>query len=284
MKRIIKKRTHYSVMLMRDDREVRSFRMRGGVLRFLVILLLLLLASGGAGIGMGVYFWKQIAILLPRYQENERILADARIELTELRSFKAVTMAQKNGTQPLAQNNEVGALAADPVLSAQIAANATGAVSSAPDGQPVANATLMPEKTPSDTETAALSPPSASALPQISQEECPVRINEFSAQSLNNQTLRIRYNLSVPDGGSDGRPVSGLTRYVAILADNSRVELIPNNPGGSRFSINYMKPMFSNARLPQGHLVAEVRSLDVLIETTDGTLYGQNYAFPSVTP
>ena len=65
MKRIIKKRTHYSVMLMRDDREVRSFRMRGGVLRFLIILLLLLLASGGAGIGMGVYFWKQIAILPP---------------------------------------------------------------------------------------------------------------------------------------------------------------------------------------------------------------------------
>jgi hypothetical protein len=266
-------------MLMRDDREVRSFRIKSGILRFLIILFLLLLATGGTGIGIGVYYWKQIALLLPRYEESQRALADTRIELMELRSFKAVAMAQNNGTQPLAQNEEVETAEPARSVPATAVANAT-ALAPAAD-----NATLT--TAPADDSaglTAFLSPLAASALPQISDENCPIRINDFSAQALNNQSLRIRYNLSVPDGGAEGRPVSGLTRYVAVLADGSRLDLLPNNPGSSRFSINYMKPISTSVRLPQGHLVPEIRGVNVLVETMDGTLYGQNYAFPSGSP
>jgi hypothetical protein len=288
MKPIIKKRTHYSVMLMRDDREVRSFRIRGGILRFLALFFLLLIVAGGAGIGAGIHYWKQISALLPLYQESERLLADTRVELTELRSFKAVTMAQNNGTQPPAQNNEVGAAVAESTLFATSNAAAGNAASNSSSlAAATANATATPERNSPDAavETAAsFPPPRASALPKISDENSPIHISEFSAQALNNQYLRIRYTLSVPERGQDGRPVSGLTRYAALLADGSRVELSPNSPGSSRFSISYMKPISTNVRLPQGHLTPEVQGVDVFIETADGTLYSQSYAFPSEAP
>jgi hypothetical protein len=205
----------------------------------------------------------------------------------ELRSFKAVVMAQNNGTQILVKNDEVGAEVPESAVLADVTDIPGDGISPAVASPPDVNATLAPEVAPPQAVAGTEASPSpllASALPQITSDDCPLRINDFSAQALNNQYLRIRYNLSVLDGGSEGRPVAGLTRYAAVLEDGSRVDLTPSNPGSSRFSINYMKPMSSNARLPQGRLTTDVRGVDVFIETADGTVYGQSYAFPSEAP
>ncbi|MDR1359419.1 MAG: hypothetical protein LBJ82_00410, partial [Deltaproteobacteria bacterium] len=164
-------------MLMRDDREVRSFRIKSSILRFLVFLFLFLLTAGGAGIWVGVHYWKRIAVLLPQYEENERILAETRVELMELRSFKAVFMAQNNGTSHQAQNDEVGV--ADSALSVNSPGNATlpssgldaSALASSSAALPAANATPVLTPTEADAAPAGAFPPSdraTTALPRIS--------------------------------------------------------------------------------------------------------------------
>jgi hypothetical protein len=194
-----------------------------------------------------------------------------------------VVIAQNNGTIPVTKNDEVGAIL-PPLLSDVSAvaaspdsspaeANATAAGQTAPLSS-AANATQAsaPDRTP-----AIIPDDPASYPPLISSKSCPVRINDFSVQVLNNQFLRIRYNLSVPGGGETRGPVIGLARYAARLADGTTVDLLPTNPGTVRFSINYMKPMSASVRLPQGSHISNIREVDVFIEIAEGGTYKEPY-------
>ena len=109
MKPRIKKQTYYSVLLMRDDGDVRSFRMKNTTLRFLVSLFLVFLVMGAGGIGVGIHYWKRFSEFMPEFREKDRALAETNNEVQDLRNFKAVVMAQSNCTIPMTMNTEVGA-------------------------------------------------------------------------------------------------------------------------------------------------------------------------------
>ena len=300
MKAVIKKQTHYSLLLMRDDGEVRSFRMKNTTLRFLGILLMSFLMTGAGGVWVGYHYWKRYSDFIPEYREQERALADLSAELQQLRNIRAVVMAQNNGAVPVAMNTEVGLNAPDATAAAVNGGSlvngtsrngdaGTGSLAPAVSGS-ANTAAGLPENlggavnATSTGETAASGEPaSAGTVPSLSEDTSPVRVNEFSAQATSQQTLRIRYDLSVSqlaDTGQEGGPVVGSAKYVALFTNGTRMDLAQQSPVNSRFAISRMKPMMASSRLPQGYSTAEITSVDVVIELAGGAVYRETYPFP----
>ena len=299
MKPRIKKQTHYSVLLMRDDGEVRSFRMKNTTLRALVTLFLTFLLVGAGGIGVGVHYWKRFSELAPEYRDNERALADARRELADLRNIKAVASAQSNGGLTAAMNTEVGVDApagagAAPAPSGAVNATAgeTGGVAALTGNAGMGNGTAAASRGGTGDSPvnealeggASLAQTSAEGtVPSLSADNCPVRLNEFSAQATSQQTLRIRYDLSVSkfaETGQDNGTVVGSAKYVAVFTNGTRLDLAQQSPVNARFAISRMKPMLATSRLPQGYTTAGIERLDVFIELADGVVYKETYPFP----
>jgi hypothetical protein len=289
MKPVIKKQTYYSVVLMRDDGNVRSFRIKNTALRVLVILCLFFFVAGGTGLWAGIHYWKRYNEFLPEYKERERILAESYQELAYLRNLKAVVTAQNPNGFPLTMNNELGVDAPSGVASTMPLTNQNGTLTQS------ANATLagsaevtvaVGESIPPATEATPEHPATQEAqahLPRTTDAGSPVRINGFTAQPSGQQSLRVRYTLSVAqymESGQDSDTVSGLARYVAIFNDGTRVDLDPQVQGNSRFSISRMKQMSIIARLPQGYTTEDVKDLDIFIELVDGPTFQDTYSFP----
>jgi hypothetical protein len=294
MKPVIKKQTYYSLLLMRDDGGVRSIRMKNTTLRFLVILFFLFIFTGGAGIGLGVHYWKRYAEFIPEYREKERALAEALPELIRLQSIEAVLLEQSNGTLSMTMNTELGVETPDSVLltaqangnasrgnnaTAETAANATVADIQA-DSR---NATAPLSNATAQTDTVASQTAAEPGVPAISGENSPVRVNEFSAQATSQQSLRIRYDLSVSrfaETGQDNGPISGSAKYIVVFSNGTRLDLPQNNPSNARFAISRMKPMMATSRLPQGYSTADIQQVDVFIEVNGDGVYAERFSFP----
>ena len=297
MKPVIKKQTHYSVLLMRDDGEVRSFRMKNTTLRFLVLLFLGFMLVGSAGIGAGYHYWKRYAEFMPEYRNNERELAETRRELMDLRNLKAVVTAQNNGTLPVTMNTEVGVETPMGIATATVNGNGNGNGSNAVSSGPVngagqdgavafadeSGAGLVLANATAGVDTGFALTGADSAPPSLSGDSCPVRVNEFSAQATSQQTLRIRYDLSVSqftETGQDNGPVAGSAKYIAVFTNGTRLDLAQQSPVNARFAISRMKPMMATSRLPQGYTTADIAKLDIVIELTNGGSYKETYPFP----
>jgi hypothetical protein len=309
LKPVIKKQTHYNVLLMRDDRESITFRIYSGLLHFCLGLFILLLLCGGAGIYGGLHFFTKYRELAEVQEARERENAEMRLQLERLVNLESLLKAG-NGTQPQATYTEVGVpdlparvalvppppaagppaagsgtagTPAAPLPAATAAPNATGrategpappaqtenAVSEDKDTAPAMGENAAPAVAPSAAQTAA-----GVEYPPLSDAGSLLRINEFSARNVGPLRLRISYDLSTTTDGQ--RTVSGSAKYTALLADGTRVDLPLLDPENTRFAISRMKPMQNTIRLPQNLKSENITAIDILIETADKT-YRDSY-------
>lgn len=281
MKSVIKKQTHYSLLLMRDDGAARTFRVHSTLLRAFFIFLLLLIGGGGAGIAGGVHYWKKYRSLWERHVTQEREVSEMRLQLERLVNLECL-IAASNGTPLQAKNEEVGVTVSnrqtppppDAIMTSPDAQNAQEPTAPSPAGtsasaSPEAGGQQVP--TPQETETAA-GPPASSI------EASPLRITGFNARPYGPQRLRISYELSTAQP-EDQRTISGSAGYFAIFADGTRLELPLQDFDGTRFAIARMKPMQSTARIPQEYRLADIQQIEVFIELTEGSVYHDAFTF-----
>ena len=290
MKPVIKKQTHYSLLLMRDDAEARTFRVHGKFLRFLIWFFLLLLVCGGGSIYGGLHYWNKYRVLVERYDIQEREANEMRLQLEQLVAYKTVLNAS-NATMPVARHTEVGLSApASPNRNATAAAstaNATATVNATRRGNATlpgagnatlrsSNATRQANATSGRSGNATGPQPQEPALPSLSSNDSPLRITGFNGKATGQQRLRISYELST-EGNEEQRMISGMARYFAVFSNGTRLELSAYDSDGSRFSITRMKLMQSSARLPQGYRAGDVEKIDVVIELSEGKRFEDRY-------
>ncbi|MCL1939259.1 MAG: hypothetical protein FWG04_01175 [Desulfovibrionaceae bacterium] len=294
MKPVIKKQTHYSVLLMRDDTETRKYRVHSRTLRFLVWFFLLLVAGGAAGITGGVHYWKKYRTMVERYDAQEREVSEMKLQLERLVTLETLLSAS-NGAVPQARHAEVGvsqtpvpvrnATAGNTPLNGALAAHNATASGSLTAGAGAHNATI-----PAVNATARAAQQvagNATALdnliqardfshPQISDQESPLRVTGFNGRATGQQRLRISYELSA-EGNDEQRMISGQARYFAVFSNGTRMELSAYDSEGSRFSITRMKLMQNSVRLPQGYRASDVEKIDVLIELNEGKKFEERF-------
>jgi len=305
MKSVIKKPTHYSLLLMRDDTEVRNYRVHSRTLRFFVWSFLLLLAGGVAGVYGGYHFWEKSRTLASRYDAQDREVSEMKLQLERLIALETV-LAASNGAIPQARHTEIGAgqsyaaarngtqappddtpaASAAAAQGSDVAASGTAGSEASGSGTPGAGTDSATTVALDATKQAAQAGDAPApdgvaqarepAYPQISSAESPLRVNALNVRVTGQQRLGIRHEL-VTEGNIEQRMISGSVRYFVIFADGSRVETSVSNTAESRFSIARMRTMQNTLVLPQGYRAADVEEFDILIELSDGKRFEERF-------
>jgi len=289
----IEKNKYYNIIFMGDDGRARTYRLRRGLLRFLIYFPLLILLLSGGAIAGGVYFSKYHFDLVAEKNKQDKEISEMRLQLERLTNLEKLLSARP-GTAPLAKYEEIGVPPSSdqpqeetsepeaPVAEADAPAQETAD----PDPEPTAE---MEEEHPAQDRIISLAelapqvdsiPPAETApkldfasMESLSGNKSPLRVAGFSARPLGQQRVRIRYEIT-----STNRPgiknISGLARHFAVFADGQKAELpLPDN-GENRFSLTRLRPMEATARLPQGLDTKDIKKIDVVIITDEyGTFH-----------
>lgn len=303
IKPVIKKQTHYSVLLMRDDSKARNYRVKCGTLHACLWAFVILLLAGAGGVAGGLYFWQEYSTLARTNAEQEKELAEIRLQLERLSNLESL-LAASNGSVPQAKHEEVGASpppdvtsrnatsmtdsAPAPAAQTPPATNATSADSPASDifaaaGNATAQAAASGiDAAPQTNSTTAEGPAvegeqaAGEKTAPVGSEGCPLRIAGFSARVTGQQRLRISYELSTT--AQEGyRTYSGAARYEAVFENGSRLELPLQDTDGARFSIARMKIMQTTIRLPEGYRMADIDTINVYLSVSGGSEYHAAY-------
>lgn len=288
----IEKNTHYNVILMGDDGRARTYRLRRGTVRFLVYFPFLMMLVAGGIIAGAVYFSKYYFDLVAEREEQDRQISEIRLKLQRLEPFEKL-LSTAPGAAPLAKHEEIGLTPpkelAPPVSEQPPQAPEETAPEQVPDSAATGEFQDQGEAAGEEQagESAETSEPQQNAaqvslpLPELdfstmgklSGNKSPLRVAAFTARTLGQQRVRIRYELT--SANKPGiKSISGLARHFAVFSDGSKTELpLPDN-GETRFSITRMKPMEATARLPQGLDTKDIKNIDVVIVTDDyGTFH-----------
>jgi hypothetical protein len=291
MKPVIKKQTHYNILFMTDDGDAKTYRLRAGFLRFLILFPLVLVLLGGAVIAAGVHYGKSYLDLRSGYAKQEKEISEMRLQLERLTNLETLLSASSgSGAMPLAKHEEVGLSAAARASNATAASadessgNATSQALPLEEGPPPAtdDASVPPGENSTIADSAAAPVPASasSTLPLLSSEESPVHITNFSGRPIGQQRVRIRYELSAANN-DEGKMLSGLARHFAIFNNGDRAELPSQDNAEIRFAITRMKPMEATARLPQGYETKDIKQIDVVIVVED---VGSYHDYFELTP
>lgn len=296
----IEKSTHYNVIMMSDDGEAKTYRMRRGTIRFLLFFPFLMLLLGGGVIAGGVYFSKDYFKLKTELAQQDGELNQMRTRLQKLKHYEALLTAS-SGASPVAKHEEIGVAPSrgqsspsapessetEPPGNANSTAEASASDAAAPEptapnGQeeeaapesaaPVAEAAQTQTTAPAE----ALPDLDFNSMDKLSGNKSPLRVSDFTARTLGQQRVRIRYDLT--SAGKPGvKTISGLARHFAVFADGKRAELpLPDN-GETRFSLTRLRPMEATARLPQGFDTKDIKKIDVVIVTDEYGVFHDLY-------
>lgn len=272
MKQIIKKQTHYSLLLLRDDREVRSLRIRTGILRFCLFLCFLLPVCTAAGIAAGWHYWKKSNALAARYLLLEQELVETKRGLEQLTN-ESVLWRNGKSAAPALKNEELGTAA--PQQTASVPAPPTPDIL-APLHTPAADNPSPPAGTaaiPASNDAMAMAgKPAWSPVPPPPSNGLaapPIEISGFAARITGGQRLRLRYAIVSPSQ----RPLVGVISYRAQFSDGTSSPLESLSPE-ERFNITRMKVVEKQVKLPQGmhaNAIRQITQIDLLIELEDNS-------------
>lgn len=301
MKQVIRKQTHYSLLLMRDDREVRMLRVHTGILRFFLFLCFLLLACAAAGLAAGWHYWKKSDALTARYPMLERELVETKLKLEQLTN-ESVLWRNAKSSAPSLKNEEMGAPVPSqpafippapptPDILAPLQTPATdnppspaeNATTPESHARPAAeNATLPVENgtVPDSNGTALSMTETANATGEspaspAGRSAPPIEISGFNARITDGQRLRLRYAIVSPTH----KTLVGAISYQALLANGTIMPLESLSPG-ERFKITRMKVVEKQARLPERISTRAIKQIDLIIELEDDSRVVKSFPMP----
>ena len=272
MKPVLEKQNYYNLILMRDDAGVKTLRLKRGTLKFLIWLLVIIFILAVAGVAGTVLIGKRYLELSDKHKSQETLLAETRLQLERLASFETLLQVSENGNGGAkTRNDELGLQASAETVNGQgqeVAATADETAQNTEaetaNSEPSNGQTQVTNGGPAEQANGAANGQQtapANALPQISSDASPVKIEELNIREQNGGRFRIRYELHSKDQPNQ---ISGRVEHLFVLNDGTRVtpKIVSAD---TRFSIQYMKAMENTLRLPDEVDPKTVQALEIIV-------------------
>jgi hypothetical protein len=292
---VVKKRPSYSILFLRDDSKVVSFRLKPFWIKFLAITVFIFsIASGTAGYAAH-YYWKKYQTLQRERTELTATLGENRRQLGRFAGVERI----KESTLPRSSMLGVPSITGTPDT-ANPTQNGTTDTSGS-NAQKPAN----PAETLQETDTAAsdqkatekkndiappqaVTPPAANegaANPQETDNadkpkgEHPALVSEVQLRPVGNKTFKMSFDLSNRD---QQLTLNGRVTVAVKAASGESQEVTQISKDSLRFIINRYKRVTTEFVLP-GELRTENVTAVYLTVVSDGQA-NITYTFPVPTP
>lgn len=280
MKPKIKSKKYYSMILMRDDSLVRTFRLKQKTVTFLFTFFLLLILVGTAGCIGAVYYFDKYRLLQGRYSAQSQEFTAMKLQLEQLSNIKTLATNTNTNTPIPPKNEEVGAHVGGANGTTQGKPAEKDALSGRSNATtPAANGTLPAANATGRAASDAVAQGQAAtpAFPLISSEESPVRITGFLPRASGNNRLRLRYELNTVES----RQISGTVTYSALYANGTVLPLpLSANSDAATFTMSRGKRMEATIRLPQGFTTRDIEKIQVTLGVENGETFIDTFVFP----
>lgn len=282
MKPKIKSKKYYSMILMRDDSLVRTFRLKQKTVSFFFVFFLALLLVGTAGCIGAVYYFDKYRMLQARHSAQSHEFTAMKLQLEQLSNIKTLATNTSTNTPIPPKNEEVGAhVGVAPANATQGKPPGQGTLAAADGANPAAgNGTAKAAAPDSAAQAAGAEQPDTPAapdLPAISSGESPVRITGFLPRASGNNRLRLRYELNTVEP----RQISGTVKYRALYANGTTLDLpVAASSDAASFTISRGKRMDATVRLPQGFTTGDIEKIQVTLAMENGATFVESFAFP----
>ena len=279
MKPKFDKKNYYTLLLMRDDSKVRSYRVKNTTLRNLIIFVVLFFFIGVAGWLTSARYISRFYEMQGGYQAQAQELVQAKMQLEQLTNVKTL-VENTPETKTAASNKEVGAETnftpnGVPQTNSTVTNNNANATRNAVSTGAF-NATMPAQNNATKVPAANATLPATNAAITAPQNS-PFAITDFSAKQINAQKLRIRYDLT----NKDGRQLSGTTQFTITYNNNTTEDITPAAAQDDDFSISRMKRMNTVITLGKGKRVSNIKEIGLAIRTEDGVTFFSTYPYPT---
>lgn len=294
---VVKKKTSYSVLFLRDDSKVVSFRLKPFWIKFLGVIFLLFSGASGAAGYSAHYYWKKYQTLQHERSELAEKLGENRRQLGRFAGVERIKEAtlprsamtgvntiaagpegtngkpngEQNGDNTAAPAQNGGSPPAGPAETATAEAPGTPQPA-APDASPPPAATGQP---PAETATASATPP---ASPESADKEHPALISEVQVRAAGNRTFRLAFDLSNRD---QQLTLNGRVQVSVGTKSGERHEITQINRDALRFIINRYKRVNTNFVLPGDIQTEDVDRLFLTVTAEDQPTVTYSFTVPT---
>lgn len=290
---VVKKDSSFSVLFLRDDSSVVSFRLRAFWIKALIVSLFLFSGASGATGYAAHYYWKRYHSLK---LEHEELKAEYNSDRTLLASYSVATNGTGDAALPRSTMTDITSLIGD---TGGTTAPPTGQSAEAeqPDSRPDAvtsaqTTAATPDETsqPSTahtsqaTDSATAQSASANALPAAESSDPaassghPALISEVLVKRESTDAFALEFALSNRD------PRITLNGRVVVSVgtqDGKTHEITQVNKNALRFIINNYKRVSTRFSLPNGVQTEDVKTLHLKITAEDQPAISYSFAVPA---
>lgn len=314
MEPVITKSPYHHVLLMRDDKEVVSFKVHSKVLWYSILATVLLLAFGLAGTFYGFKVWQKNRNLRAKYTAASTELKEARFQLEQLNNLRSLISTSdlpapvftihdvQLPVSPIESNNGTGEGASDTADTNAATRNSNGNESISPAAHAESSSSTMsegaatedsPQSSSATEETSqkatnetahegtegaveASETQNGATAPSIDDAQSPIRINNMTSKYGKQDRIEIRFDLLAAKNDTF---IRGLTSYEIVLHDGARHTLTPNFLDDTKFAIRRMKNFDLTATLPQGVAIDSIKEVIILVTLESGETFASPYPF-----
>ncbi len=252
------KSNKYTVLIMRDDTQVRRMRFSPFWLKFFLWFLLILAAIAGAGSWGSYYFWEKGRAQETRLVQLERQNADLGIKLERLQNMETLIGASES--TPLDPVLDTGPTAATPTEDKTLSGVGPGDLPVLVDVAGNATAT--------GNATALEGPVLANAT--ASDGEDPVKLENINLRANSNKTLR----LGVSFVNTTGKPVRGYASLTLLTPAGEVPATVPADD--LDFQMARMKRATTTFPLPEGVSMDDVEAVRINVFVDEVEIFTQD--------
>jgi hypothetical protein len=242
----------YNVLLLRDDKPVRRFRVNTFWLKLLLWIFLLLLVAAVAGVYFSISFWARFDSLELRSAQLEKLLLEKDVKLERLSSMSEI----------FRRYEEI---------------NAAGGL--------LENTKKEPKKETAQRENAPAREAESRPALDLSKLFSSVDLKRVSLKNISLKPLDNKlFKLSLDIASEDGKPLQVSMGLSAITKD-AKEFTVEAKAEELAFPIGKSKPVLANIGLPEAIDLGQVFGVKLMIVAEDGkTLFSEIYPLTNILP
>lgn len=293
---VIKRKTSFSILLLRDDSKVVSLRLTPIWVKFLVLFFVIFSGLSGAAGYAAHYYWKKYHTLQRERSEMAEILGENRRQLGRFAGIEKI----KETSLPRSAMAGVNTMAPGPADAEHN--DAASSLAHAPSGQSAPGDTLpaTPQAAPPEPAPVPRSEPRAEAISQgnaispeetitasgppgsgqemsQTQDEHPALVDQVQIKSAGDNRFRLSFDLS---NRNQDLTLNGRIRLAVATTNGARHEITEVSRDSLRFIINRYKKVSTVFSLPDDIRAADADVLYVTVTADDVPDVTYRFSFP----
>ncbi len=285
MKSKINPKQDYSIIIMRDDNKMRTFRIKRKTVSFLKLFAFILFALGVAGCIGALHYHERFRNLQARHSVQRQELIALKLQLEQFTNLRTLANNTNTAVMPMlneeleeAPENSESLPYATTAEQAQPADVVTG--DTALQGQELDKSLAGAEGQLSDGGTieaaeGQLSEKAAAAvaLPAMSEDPSPVRVNNFEANATGSERIVINYTLNTVEP----KRTVGTASYGFIDRSGEMIDLPTRFGNGIKFIISHGRTMESSFNLGNDVKASDLAKILVFVTLEDGQKFVESF-------